>query len=389
MKDKDQMFIWSNWWWFEGDKAWFVDGRTNTLFCVDLNTGECEKVDCVPTSGEDIYCQNPYCVKCGRDIYCIPGYGGSIWIYNLDDNTFTEVDIDIPKQHLPGSQFWIWGDILFIVMANWNKVIEVSISQRRITNYYIICENDSVRRSVLVGDQIYAVSSETGRIYQFDILTKDVRVYIHSEITKKLFTICFDGEKFWLGGYQKDIYIWDKEKDNLAAISFPDDIQIGRIDNDPFPMFGRAVAVGEYIWFIPGKAESIIYANKKTTVLSVFEICEEDKICIPLQNSQGVNNYVFQYVRDDRYIGFFSPRSSRIFEIDAKQLTYQWKEYYLSEQYLQQYCDTCKGIYYEGRDPLCIPDYHMRSLTAGRKSKNIDTDSIGKEIYTRLKGDVQ
>lgn len=389
MKNKSQTFIWSAGWWFEGDKAWFVDEVSNTLFCVDLKTGECEKVNCIPNSGEGTYCQNPYCAKCGRDIYCIPGYGGGIWIYNLDDNTFTEVDIDRPEQHLPGSQFWIWGEILFIVMANWNKVIEVSISQKRITNYYIICENDCVRRSVLVGDKIYAVSSESGRIYQFDILTKEVKVYIHSDITKKLFAICFDGEKFWLGGYQRDMYIWDKEKDTLTTISFPDDLKIGNIDDYQLPMFGKAVAVGEYIWFIPIRAEKIIYVNSGTMVWFVFEICDEDKICISLQKFRGIPNYIYQYVRDDRYIGVFSARNGRIFEIDTKQLTYQWKEYYFSEQYLKQYCETFEGIYYEGRDPLYIQDYHMRSLTAGFESNNIDTDSIGKKIYTRLIGDIQ
>lgn len=389
MKGKDQSFIWSEGWWLEGDKAWFVDGMSNTLFCADMNTGECEKVNCIPNFGESTYCQNPYCVKCGRDIYCIPGYGGSIWIYNLDDNTFTEIDIDRPKQHLSGSQFWIWGDILFIVMANWNKVMEVSISQRRITNYYIICENDSIRRGVLVGDKIYAVSSESGKIYQFDILTKGVKVYIHPDIAKKLFAICYDGEKFWMGGYQKDLYIWDKEKDNLTTISFPSDFKIDNIENYQVPMFGKAIAVGEYIWFIPIIAEKIIYINKKTAVLSVFEIFEENKIWISLQKFQGRADYIYQYVRDDRYIGLYSTKNGRILEIDTEKLIYQWKEYYFSEQYMQQYREICGGIYYEGQDPLCIQDYHMRSLVAAFELGNIDIDSVGMKIYTRIRGDIQ
>lgn len=390
MKGKNQSFIWSDGWWLEGDKAWFVDGMSNTIFCVDLNTGECDKINSIPNSEEGTCRQNPYCAKYGRDIYCIPGYGQSIWIYNLDDNTFTEVEVDRPKQDAPRSQFWIWGDKLFIVMANWNKVIEVCPSQRRITNYYKICENDNVRRGILVGDQIYAVSSESGRIYQFDLQTKEVKVHTHSNMAEKLLTICFDGEKFWLSGYQKELYIWNKENDNLTGVSLPRDFKIGNTDNYQIPVFGKAVAVGEYIWFIPARAEKIVYVNKKTTVSSVFEICEEDKIWTAIQKFQDIANYIYQYVRDHRYIGLFSARNGCILEIDTKELTYQWKEYYFSRQYLQQYCETCEGIYYEGQDPLCIQDYHMRSLTVSFEADNISTDSnsIGKKIYTRLIGDI-
>lgn len=390
MKSMSQTFIWSDGWWLEDDKGWFVDGMSNTLFCVDLNTGECEKVCSIPGSEEGTYRQNPYCFKCGSDIYCTPGSGGSIWIYNLDNGTLIELEMDRPKQHELGSQFWIWGEMVFLVTANWNKIIEVSISQKAITNYYTICENDGIRGSVLVGDDIYAVSSKSGIIYQFDLMSKEVRAYLLPGIENRISTICFDGEKFWLSGYQDEVYIWNKEKDNLTTINFSNQLEESysdnkveqTVDNCSSPVFNRVVAVGEYIWFIPIRKGKIVYANKVTTELFMFEVFEEDGISVALKKAQGIGNYLLEYVRNDRYIGLFSANNSRVLEIDVKQLIYQWKEYYFSEQYLQCYCKVCEGIYYEGKDPLCIQAYHMRNQAKEAAGGNID--SIGMRIHGRL-----
>lgn len=54
MKDYSQTFIWSDGWCLESDKAWFVDGMSNTLFCVKLHSGKCEKVGCIPESKRSI-----------------------------------------------------------------------------------------------------------------------------------------------------------------------------------------------------------------------------------------------------------------------------------------------------------------------------------------------
>ena len=41
-KSKDNTFVWSNEWWLEDSKAWFICGMSNVLFCIDFNTGQCE-----------------------------------------------------------------------------------------------------------------------------------------------------------------------------------------------------------------------------------------------------------------------------------------------------------------------------------------------------------
>lgn len=385
MKDWSQAFIWSDGWWVEGDKAWFVDGMCNELFCVDLTTEECEKVACIPGLEEQKYRQNSYCAKSGSDIYCIPGQGESVWIYNLDDNAFTELKMDRPKQHAPGSQFWIWNDRVIVVPANWNKIVEISISQRKIINYYTICKNDSVMRSILVKDMIYAVSVISGTIYQFDLSTKKVERYLHSDMAEKIFAICYSGGKFFLCGYQEEMYVWDDKKDSFTTISFPENLEIDNTDKqvestEDIPLF-EIVSVGEYIWLIPIRAKNIIYVNRKTGVVSAFEVNKGDKtnISTSLQKYQAIPDYKFQYVRDDRYIGVFSARNRRIMEIDTIQLIHQWKGYHFSERYIMKYY---KDTYYEGKDPLSIYAYRMGKQASCYKVSKINY--AGEKIHTML-----
>lgn len=395
MVNGNQAFIWSDGWWIEKDRAWFVDGISNTLFSVDLDTGECNEVSCIPNLDQYItYRFTPFCVKYAKDIFCIPGFGKNIWVYNMEDESFTEIDTDKPKHLQWGAQFWVWNDTLFIAAAGWNKIIEVSISQKIITNYYMICENDFIKGSVLTGGNIYAVSSRFSKVYQFNLTTKKVNTYLLSDMEKRLTTICFDGEKFWLSGYQKELYIWDKEKDSFITINnFPgcseiDTIVKNKDKENNLPVFNRSVFVGGYIWFIPIGLNKIIYADKKNNVLSVFEIYAENetKDDVLWGEEQGIGNYLLEYVKDDRYMGLFSARNSRILEIDTKELKYQWKEYYFGDNYLQQYCADCNGIYQEGGNPLHTQAY-CRGIGAIEYKANNTDNSIGMRIYTKLAGE--
>lgn len=397
MQDKSQTFIWSDGWWIEGSKGWFVDGMENTLFCVDMNTGECEKAVCIPDEGNGTYRLNPYCVKYGRDIYCIPLSGHSIWIYNLDIETFTELNIKkLPERQPRGSQYWVVDDMIYIVLGNWNRIIEVDTVQRIISNYYIICENDNVWCSTLADGKICALSFESGKIYQFDLLTKEVKTYVLPDTKKRLTEICYDGERFWLSGYENEVYVWNSEDDNFAIINFSEIFQVNYTDHKTeyttdkrvSPVFNRIIAVGGYIWFIPIQARKIMYVDKQTAKVSVLDIYEEDIISDTIKKKQGIGNYLLEYVWNDRYIGLFSAQNGCILEIDTKKLIYHWKEYYFSEQCmqqrLQQYCKMHKGIYLEGNDLLCAQAYHMHMEHHIEVFGESRIDNVGMAIYTRL-----
>lgn len=394
MKNDNLVFIWCIGWWLEDDKAWCIDGIHNMIFCIDLDTGQCEKVSSIPNLGESPYRLNPFCIKCNRDIFCLPGYGNNIWIYNLDNKNFMKINIDKPKEQYLASQFWRLGDSLYIVGGTWNKVIEVSISQKAIKHYYEFSENDSIMRSVLVGNNIYAVSTESSRIYQFDIMTKKVQTYSFPNLQKKFFNICFDGKKFWMSGYQKELYVWDKEKGSITILTcFPEGFEdkyanrkIGSaIGNDGLQVFERSVVVGDTVWFLPTHGGKIVYADRETFELSVFEINDEDEMMVISNKMYEIVDYLFEYVKDNRYIGVFSAKSKRIFEIDTKQLSYKWMEYYFCDECLKQLSEDLNGIFYERNGDLFYIQACGREINMADSKKNdVDVNSIGMKIYTKI-----
>lgn len=390
MNSRDKTFIWSDGWWVEGSKAWFICGMSNELFYVDFNTGKCEEVTDIPERGKSTYRLNPTCLKYERDVFCIPGIGQSIWIYNLDEEIFTRLYIDKPEGLQFSSRFWIWEDMLFIVPANWNKVIEVDVRRKEIKKYYTVCEGNNICASVCISNCIYMVSLMVGRIYQFDLVTKENRTYVLPEVRRRFSAICFDGEKFWLSGFKREVYLWNKENNSFITIdNFPTDFELndsGENTEEPkYPVFKHVVAVGRYIWFIPIQANKILYADKETAVLSSFKIYDEDetKESVALRQIWAIANYLLEYVREDRYIGLFSAKSGRILEIDAQKMHYQWKEYNLKDKYFFQRGGIYKELYSEGIDDKLFMEACNRQASKRRKISNPYHNVIGKDIYRK------
>lgn len=400
MEKKQNAFIWSFGWWVENDKAWFVDGKRNLLFGVDMNTEICEEVVDIPDTNPNKYGLTPFCMKYDREIWCIPGNGKSIWIYYLEGKRFSEIAFDKSEVWQIGKNFWVWNDTFFAVPLRGNSVIEINIGNKKIEHYHVICENDRVGMSVMAGDSIYMLSVQSDIIYEFDLNTKMTREYILPDIDEKLYNMYYDNGKFWLSGYRKAIYIWDKENNNITKIDdFPENFGVytftkntdGKVDcvteDYENPTFTCSVRLGECIWYIPWQTNNIIYINKDNYKLSVYEIAEENetKESILSRAAGTSHKYAFEYIRDDRYIGLFSMKNNRILEIDTKELQHHWKDYYFSEKCLKQCSEIYEGPYIEG-DVLLSYIYRMR-LQEDYVEYNKHPDNVGREIYLNSKRD--
>lgn len=90
-------FVWSDNWWVEDNKAWFVGGNYNILFCCDLISSRCEAVACIPTESKSKFRRNPLCIKSKNYVYCMPDIGSSIWIYDIKKDNIHEILCDNPE----------------------------------------------------------------------------------------------------------------------------------------------------------------------------------------------------------------------------------------------------------------------------------------------------
>lgn len=395
---KSSEFIWADNWWIEERRAWFVEGINNILFCLNLDTNKCEFMACIPDENSDALLLNPFCVKCGKDIFCLPGCGEYIWIYDLESQQFSRISIDNPSRLQLTFDFWIYNDKIFAVSGELKKILEIDVETHEINNYYEVFEESGWARSTMVDNIVYSVSITANKIYQFNLETKKTEKTLLAEITKKLYTICVDGEKFWMCGYGREIYVWERKEDRLITINdFPKDFGIyhfyqsmqetqdildcGRKEYD-LPTFLYSVLAGNYIWFIPFQTNRIIYINRESYELSVFEINEEKetKESLLLANRVLGSKYLLEYVKNNRYIGLYSVKNKRILEIDAKRLAYQWHDYYLDKKCQLQYGEKRKNVYYEG-DTLDRLIYNAKIGSIRETGQRVNKDTIGEKIY--------
>lgn len=396
MEHNQYTFVFGDNWWVEEDKAWFVEAVNNILIGVNMNTGECVEAVRIPEAANDTYRLTPFCMKSGREIFCIPGRGKNMWVYHLDNGEFSKIEIQKPEDTQLGIGFWRFRDTIFVILGQWNKIIEIDAGQNRIEKYYTICE-ERIIKSAMTDSCIYMSSSKPDRIYQFDCVTKAVSTHTLPDNEKKIFTICFDGKKFWMSGYRKEIYIWNQGDYSLTVLdNFPEGFGIydytsatsGRVDCSTaeyeLPTFVHAQMVGEYIWFIPGQTNMILYADKENGELYSFDIAEENETRESLlAGGRLACKYVWQYVRDDRYIGLFSTKNNCVMEIDTKELKYQRKKYAFGNQCIRKCDEIFKEVYFEG-NALHNAIYRTKLQALRDVAEDLKADSVGEDIYKRL-----
>lgn len=392
MKNKFSIFPWSDNWWVENDEAWFVLGAKNILCRFNLNTNKCKLLAGIPDLSKSKFRLTSYCMKYKNDIYCMPVCGKSIWIYNLENNNFLEIHVDnAPEEGLDIYDFWEHKGRIFAVSIRLKKIIEINVIKRKIENYYDLCREDSITRSVKAGTAIYSLSGTEEKIYRFDLDTKEETAYQLPRIGRRFNTIAFDGNNFWMGGYRKEIYLWNEKKNTVDIYSgFPSGFGMYSFEEDTdsevdypsdgseVPAFLHSVAAGKYIWFIPFQTNKIIYINKECHKPYAFEIAEE------IENKESLSErtelkakYLLEYVKDNRYIGLFSIKNNRIVEIDAVGLTYKWYDYRFDDGCLELYAMLTENVFYEKDVWDRQLYYRMLHLSRQQKCEN-------KECYTGL-----
>lgn len=397
--EKDyRAFTWSDNWHVEGDKAWLVSGMHNILLCLDLETKECESAVPIPEKASSKCRLTSHCMKCGNEIFCLPDVGKSIWIYDIRKNLFSEIALDNPKKvRLEIYDYWMHDQKLFAVANGLGQIIEINIEKKAVENNYVL-NRGGIRKSVKVGTDIYSLLRDKNEVCQFDLVTKTVTIYKLPNIGREFFTFCFDGKKFWLSGYSKEIYIWEKEENTLKTITgFPKEFGIydfsketnGEIDyvkNEyEIPAFLFSVAAGDKVWFIPYQTNQIIYADKETYQLHVFEVDGENETKQSLLGRIALGSkYILEYVYEDRYIGLFSIKNNYILEIDTKEQKKKVKKYTFHDKCIREMKEIfSEHIFSEGDG---VHREIFKSILSGqlRKEKDKTESNNGLKIYEEM-----
>lgn len=399
---KNYAFLRNEGWFTENDKAWFVASDGHALIQMDMKVGQCDFLGEIPALPTE-FRMEARCIKCGNDVYCIPYNADIIWVYGLESLQFTSIEIaNLYKIETVMLNAWKYGEKIFIVSNGLKQILELSTSEKKIDNYYnlsTLSDAETVQ-NIRVGSSIYCVSEVQNQILQFDMAAKQVTVHMFSGINDRLCTICFDGEKFWLGGYKKAIYVWD-ERDNSVKIidKFPRNFGIYDFEGKKekmldcqsviyhVPAFYAIMAAGRYIWYIPYQTNKIVYVDKDTYEVSSLEIEEEEETEISLKRVYLKHKYVLEYIQDDRYIGLYSFKNNCCLEIDTIEKKIEKKTYTFSESCLQKLMrlyDKYDITLFHEQDGISELLFGMKIISKAAENNIRIYESVGERIKKEM-----
>ena len=213
----------------------------------------------------------------------------------------------------------------------------------------------------------------------------------------KLTSICFDGEQFWMSGYRKQIYIWNKKNNSVRIVeNFPkifgsylfseekDEILDCEPNEYDVQLFCQLKLAGNYIWAIPYRTNFVLYIHKDTLEIQMMFIEDEDETKESLmRKGRRPFKFFWQYLRNDRFIGIFSLKNNCILEIDSECLEARRRKYMLSVNYARIIC--AEKVMWESNSVERM--LFARALNGDQTSTNSiqRTGQVGRFIYNSLK----
>lgn len=340
-------FLWSDGWWIEGNIAWFISGEMRAIFSMDLEKWLCKYIVDLPEEFVVGFRSHPRCMRFYNTIWCFPLKGNYILIYDLRSKEFRQIEIKNTENRGDGLYYFkIYDGKLFGVAGGDKQIIKINMECERVEEYYSFATDraEIIGQVYFAENSIYIVSQTKARIYEFSLKTKQTNCYDFPAIKKGLRTICFDGENFWFSGFQKEIFIWNKEKKDFKILkNFPDFFGYWKFDGlqeewldckkelYETPAFVESVKVENKTWFIPNLTNQILYVDIKSFEIKDFEIEDEEEGEKRLRKRFLGEKYLLVYVRDERYIGLFSTENECYFEIDTKTMKKKELDFVLSD----------------------------------------------------------
>lgn len=397
MKYVDESSIWGDNWQIDSNDAWFVTGMDNILCRIDLRKNEGELVASIPDVSPSKFRRNSFCMKYQNDIYCMPVFADSIWVYDIINHEFDEIRIEnidgVPINMRGG--FLEYKQKIYAVSHGLRQIVEIDPRRKRVDCYYSFHAKENFIKSIKAGDVLFSLSGTGREIYEFCPETKKITEHKLPDVGRGVNTICFDGENFWMSGWGKEVYIWNKEKNQCRVIDgFPETFGIydfsqntdgeadcGAAEYDS-ETFLYAAAVGKTVWFIPFLTNKIMFADINTCALQEFDIEEEKETRESILARSGLAyKYVLEYVRDNRYIGLYSAKNNCMLEIDtvARKYTYKQYHYHMSSGFIEQYAGMHDHVLREGN--LWDKEVFEKLFWAKKQERADHRGEVGNSIW--------
>lgn len=381
-------------WCMEDDIGWFVAYSLNILYKYDMQKEELSAVSAIPTDKLGSY-QNPLCVKYKNFIYCIPYYANSIWCYNLVSGEWSKTVLCDESSSIVACLLGIRKGVCYFFSMEFRTIYGLDLATGTIKFTYIVGLIESVPYSrfdgILKDSYIYLVVGGA-EVYEFNLDTQEENKFDLCGIDDTLYKIIFCEDSFWLLGKKKEIYIWNKEKNCIHIInSFPEGFKLYDFANKAeiidlnhetkdLIVFAGICCLNGKVWIIPQSGNKIIYFVQSEKKIRAFEMQEEEESIetLDLCYRYMAAKFFLVYVREERYLGIYSYKNKRIFEIDTLYMTYKNMETIVDIESLSK---ISIQDFYEDGDETTYLTYAIQMESLKSWMPEEEFQSIGERIY--------
>lgn len=394
--DRNYM-VWSDNWWIEDNKAWFCGGQIGALFCVDMETHQCEFIAQIPECKFENFRLYSYCIKYMNKIFCLPAFENNIWIYDIEEKAWEKTEVGNEDQ--VGIWLFSYGKIndRVYLYSGIGELYEINLEKQEAKKVWNFLTCFDYTKYEQVNEGLYCIRNKEVIYFKVSSNWKDPTVYKIPDVHSDLTTICYDGINFWLSGFCKEIHVWNPVQGLIKIITeFPPQFGFYYFDkgedpeldcecfiNKASPFFEESIALGKYVWFISRRSNCLIYVDKETYEVFLLELENEYETKESIENHFMDYKFLLVYVYENRYIGLYSLKNRCYLEIDTVNLCVRYPDYRLSEEstrtIVKVLADNKRMVFSESEER----DREMLSLLleGGYRKEASDNLNVGKMIY--------
>ena len=302
-------------------------------------------------------------------------------VYDILNSRFIKI-LSEGEKSFYSSRVFEKGGFLYVVSAKTaevNKIDLQNLSIKRIMCKQFFPDNAQINEIAKVDDLLYIPLNQEKKLLIFSMENENYRYCEFPINVSFISTIEFYGDKFWITGESKKLYVWNiGETKAQERANFPDDIKLFYPRNI---WFGNSYIYNDCLWLFPAYADSILKYNIITNKMEKYEILGEEESAEQMEVEwENGRRFAAKY-------GIVKKHGSKVFFLSSKtKLFYQLD---LLENHIDKYDFKMINIYNNQIYPPGIMteinfgvDGLIRSVMRSSISVGIKKEKmIGENIY--------
>ena len=290
------------------------DYDLNSLYEVNIETGKCTFLtifDEEPINRKRIHS----CLKwIENKIYCIPGSGNKISVFNINSKTVKSISIPLPSknkyafynEHYKFIDAVEYRGFLWLLPSTYPGILKLDMQTDEIEVFdkWITDTKFFFRaKSCLRGNKIIIPNGSSNEVLIFDVEEKRGKLKKIGTKNNGIMSICRDGENYWLAPrIPGAIICWNLLTNTIMEYeNYPKNFEPEKI------VFSNIFKYGESIRLSPASAnEGLVFCRGE---LKIEEDIEWKKL------SKNMVQYLFQTKKHYYYRELFSNNENRYFKI--------------------------------------------------------------------------